>query len=84
MFNIAQYLEKFKCIGESEQGLRRALALVISEVVGVSVDIKNIIIKNGEAIIKVSPLVKNSIYIKKEKILKELRKKIEGKIQEIR
>jgi hypothetical protein len=84
MFNISQYLEKFKNIGGTERNLKEALAGAVKTATGVEIEVKNIIIKNGEAIIKVSPLIKNAIYIKKEKILKLVEEKIGCGVVEIR
>ena len=70
MFNISQYLERFKNLGGTERELKAVVVLAVKEVVGIEIDTKNIFFQNGELIIKVTPAVKNSIFIKKEKILK--------------
>jgi hypothetical protein len=84
MFNIALYLEKFKNFGQSERQLKEILVLAIKNAVGVEIEAKSILIKNGEAVIKVSPIIKNAIFIKKEKILKEISDKITCGVGEIR
>ena len=84
MFNISQYLEKFKNIGGAERFLKETLIFLINKEVGVEVRPENIILKNGEAIIKVSPAIKNAIFIKKEKIIKKIEEKIGRKVSEIR
>jgi len=76
MFNIAQYLEKFKNLGGTEKGLKEALVFAVKKVVGVDIESRNITLKDGEAIIKVSPIIKNTIYIKKNQIMKEVEEKI--------
>jgi len=84
MFNIAQYLDKFKNFGKTDQEIKKTLVIIIEKVVGVEIDTKNIILKGGEIIIKASPAIKNSIYIKKETILKELKEKFDSRVGEIR
>ena len=84
MFNIAQYLEKFKTLGLGDQSLKEALVSVIKEVVGVEIETEDIILKDGEVIIKVSPSIKNAIYIKKDQVLKLVGEKIGNKTRNIR
>ena len=84
MFNVAQYLEKFKNLGQGERQIKEAVRLAIKEVVGVDVEVKNIIIKNGEATIKITPAIKNAIFIKKEQILKIISEKAGRGVGEIR
>ena len=84
MFNIAQYLEKFKTLGLGDQSLKEAFVSVIREVVGMEIEEKSIIVKDGEIIIKVSPSIKNAIYIKKAQILKRVEEKVGQKTIDIR
>jgi len=84
MFNIAQYLEKFKTLGMGDQSLKEALVFVIKEVVGVEIETKNVLIKNGEVIIKVSPSIKNAIFIKKDQIMKKVEERVGQKTIDIR
>ena len=84
MFNIAQYLEKFKTLGMGDYSLKEALVSVIKEVVGVDIETKNVFIKNGEVIIKISPSIKNAIYIKKDQIMKKVEEKVGQKTIDIR
>lgn len=84
MFNIAQYLEKFKVIGQGERFVKEIIQTIIKEVVGIEVDKKNIILKNGEVTFKVSPGVKNAIYIKKESILSKVKEKTSTIVCDIR
>ena len=72
MFNIASYLEKFKNLGLGERLLKEAIRTSVKEVMKVDLDAKDISIKNGEVVFKVSPAVKNAIYMKKAAILKRM------------
>lgn len=76
MFNISQYLDKFKNIGGTERGMKEALVFAVKKVVGVTIDVKTITVRNGEAIIKVSPAIKNAIFIKKDQVMKAVEEKI--------
>ena len=84
MFNISQYLEKFKTLGMGDQSLKEALVFVIKEVVGVEIESKNVLIKNGEVFIKVSPSIKNAIFIKKDQIMKKVEERVGQKTLDIR
>ncbi len=84
MFNIAQYLEKFKNFGQSEKRLKELILLVVKEVSNIDLEEKNITLKNGEIIFTVSPAIKNTIYIKKNIILSKIKEKSESIINDIR
>ena len=84
MFNITSYLEKFKNLGQGERLVKEMICLVIGEVVHIDLTPAEVQVKNGEVLLKVSPAVKNVIYIKKEAILKKLREKTEQPIDDIR
>ncbi len=83
MFNIGEYLEKFKIRHQSRDSLRNSVADVIKEICGIEIEPKKIEIKNFIARINERPIVKTQIFLKKQKILEILDKKIEGKVKEI-
>jgi hypothetical protein len=72
MFNIALYLKKFENLGLGERLLKEAIKTSVKEVLNFDLDTKNISTKNGEVIFKVSPAMKNAIFIKKKAILKRM------------
>lgn len=72
MFNIAQYLDKFKNFGFAERILKESILTSVKEVMSLDLDKKVIILKNGEVTFKVSPAMKNAIFIKKAAILKRM------------
>jgi hypothetical protein len=72
MFNISNYLEKFKNILGSEEILRSYVCDSVFKNLSVKIDPKNIEIKNGVAYIKAKPAVKCEIFIKKGAILSEI------------
>jgi hypothetical protein len=84
MFNISQYLEKFKNIGQGERFLKEAVVSAIKEGLGISLETKVVSIKNGEVTLKVSPAVKNTIFIKKDLILEKIKEKVNQPVLNIR
>ncbi len=84
MFNITLYLKKFENLGLGERLLKEAIRTSVKEVVKFDLDTKSISIKNGEVIFKVSPAMKNAIYIKKVAILKRMEENGVENVGEIR
>lgn len=84
MFNISQYLERFKNIGQGEKAQKEAVILAIKEVIGIEIEKNAINFKNGELFLKVSPGIKNAIYIKKDLILKKIKESLDKIILDIR
>jgi hypothetical protein len=70
--HIKDYLGKFKEILFSSEEKSRVVSDVIDRVLSIKIENKNIQIKQPFIYIKVSPLVRNEILIKKELILKEI------------
>lgn len=83
MFDISQYLEKFKKILTSQEFLINSVVESIKKNCLLDIDPKNIVIKNYSARIDERPLVKTSIFLKKKKILEDLAIKTDGKIKDI-
>jgi hypothetical protein len=75
MFNIASYLDKFKNLGLKERLLKELIKEAVKEATRVNIEIKDINIKKDEIIFKVSPAIKNTLYIKKELILSKIKEK---------
>lgn len=84
MFNIAQYLNKFKNLGLEERLLKEAISSSIKEALNLDLIVKNILIKNNEAIIDASPAIKNAIFMKKRIILDKVKEKDVGLVENIR
>ena len=73
MFNISSYLEKFKKMGVSGRDLRGLCDEVCSNLFGINVDVKNINYKNGVFRVKVPGAIKSVLFMKKDKILSEIK-----------
>jgi len=84
MFNIALFLNKFKNLGLGERLLKEAIKTSVKEVLNFDLDVKNILLKNGEVTFKVSPAIKNTIFIKKALILKRMEENGVENVCEIR
>jgi hypothetical protein len=69
MFNIADFLEKFKKFDQNKTLKTENILKSIENVVGVKVDKKNITIKDGILHIQGSPTLRQEIFLKKERLL---------------
>lgn len=83
MFDIAQYLEKFKKMSQSKGFLKDSVVVVVKDVCKIDIDPKKIEIKNGIVRINEKSIIKTEIFLKKTKILDLLKEKTNGKIVEV-
>lgn len=84
MFNIEKYLERFKKLGESEKESKEKIILILEQVLGIKFLADDLIIKDAVLIIKSGPVVKNTLFIKKEKILDKIKEGTSRRIIDIR
>ena len=85
MNNIGEYLKKTKNKLFLELGKREISAEVISEFLNEKIPAKNIEIKSGVIYVKCNQMLRASLFMKKEKIIEEIKKKIPGfNIKDIR
>lgn len=82
--HIGSYLEKFKKILSAGKQEKEIIIRTIKNVTGGEIKESDIRISGATLYIKGSPQLKNEIFIKKEKILKELSSLIKNKICDIR
>jgi hypothetical protein len=75
MAHIDSFLEKFKRLLESGTNLKKEAVEVIKGVIGKEIDSEKVTIKDGIVQLKINPLFKSEIFLKKEKILKSLQDK---------
>ena len=83
MFNIGEYLEKFRVRYQTRDFLRNSVAEAVKETCDIEIDSKKIEVKNFIARINEKPIIKTQIFLKKTKILEILDKKTDGKVKEI-
>lgn len=69
MFNIRQYLEKFKKLQADSESEKELVKQVLLEF---SIPVDDLTIKNKVVTVQASSIAKNQIYIKKAKILEKL------------
>lgn len=72
MFNISIYLDKFKKIESKSSDLKKTITDSVNKFLKITIDKKNVEVKNGIVYLKVNPVVKNEIFINKVNIIKEL------------
>jgi len=75
MFNISSFLEKFKNIGVEELLFKEAIISSINDKVKVSITSKDIVFKNSIVTIKSNPMVKSEIFMKKNLLLAEIKRR---------
>ncbi|MBU6370748.1 MAG: DUF721 domain-containing protein [Patescibacteria group bacterium] len=84
MFDIGRYLERFKKISQSRDALRTAVAEAVQEICSITINPKQVDVRDGKVVISCRPAVKTEIFLKKEKILANLSEKTGKKITDIR
>ncbi len=83
MFDIAKYLEKFKALSQSRDFLRNSVSEAVKEICNIEIDPKKIVVKDGIARISEKPIIKNEIFMKKQRILENLDVKTEKRVIDI-
>lgn len=87
MFNIGNFLEKFKNITPPDKFVKDVLIGVVKDTVNIDIEKDNIDVRNGTIFITVDPIIKSEIFFKKSEIIKSLTeklKKYKKTIREIR
>ena len=69
MFNIAELLEKFKKFDQNKTLQTENIIKSIERVVGVKLEKRNLVIKDGVLRIQGSPALRQEIFLKKEHLL---------------
>ena len=69
MFNISEFLEKFKKFDQNKTIQIENITKSIEKVIGVKVERENLTIKAGVLYIQGSPALKQEIFLKKELLL---------------
>jgi hypothetical protein len=76
MFNISDYLSRFKNITPPDKFVKDELVAVVKDVIGVEIKKDNIDVRNGTIFLSVDPIIKNEIFLKKAEVLESLREKL--------
>lgn len=75
MKKLSQYLKKFQNLTPPDIFLKKSFRKLIQKEINIKIDIKNIEYKNSTIFIRVNPLIKNEIFLKKDLLLKKLNTK---------
>ncbi len=76
MFNISQFLERFRAIGQKSAFSREVVAEVLSQGLGITISSGDFKIQNNVIIfLKTSGSLKSQVFIKKIEILRLLKEK---------
>lgn len=76
MFNIGNFLEKFKNITPPDKYVKEVFITVVKSVVGIEIEKEDLDVRNGVIFISADPIVKNEIFLKKSEIMKNLIKEL--------
>lgn len=76
MFNISNFLEKFKNITPPDKFVKDVLISVVKEVANIDIEKDNIDVRNGTIFISVDPIIKNEIFLRKSEIMQNLTEKL--------
>lgn len=74
MNNLGNFLDKFKNLLGSSKFQKDAVISIIKSISGISLEEKDVEIKNHVVRIKASPAVRSEIFMHKQKIIDELKK----------
>lgn len=83
MFNISQYLQKFRNLTSYEGQVKDAAVAVLKEQCGVETERDAIDYRNKKVFIRAHPLIKNEVAMHKKTILPQLRARVDCVIEDI-
>ena len=84
MHSIQDLLERFKSILDTEDSKKENIIKIIEENTSIVVSAGDVDVKKGKLFLKVKPIYRNAILLKKDKILEDLKQSFGDKyIQDI-
>jgi hypothetical protein len=72
MFNISNFLQKFSKIEAASRSSKESLSNGIKKISGIDITPQDIMLENGILRLRVGPIARNEILMRKSKILGEL------------
>lgn len=84
MFNIAIYLEKFRNLSTKDEKIKEEIYRAVKTVCGFEIDLKKISFKKGIIQLNLSPIERNEIFMKKSRLLAELKSRLQINILDLR
>jgi hypothetical protein len=79
MIEIKDLLSKFNNILLSEEGKKESIRSIISEIIKVEINSKDIKIKNNIIYLNIKPIYKNEIFLKQDQIFLKLKESLSKK-----
>lgn len=76
MFNIGDFLTKFKHLTPPDEVVREVFSKTIFKILNINIKKEDISLKNNILYIKTNSFVKNEIFLHKKNILKEAEKQL--------
>ncbi|MEK7589931.1 MAG: hypothetical protein AAB475_01620 [Patescibacteria group bacterium] len=76
MFNIGNYLVKFKNITPPDKFVKEIFIDVVKETTNIKIEKDSINVRKGTIFLSVDPIVKNEIFLKKTEVMESLKKKL--------
>lgn len=84
MQQISFYLKKFETLEIKDSGLIKIIISVVSDLVKVDLDKKDIVIKNGQITIKKTGPEKTEIFINRLRIEKEIKSRLNSEKRDLK
>jgi len=85
MFNIDQFLKRFRKIGGDSTQMRAIISSTLKNLTKIDVPIESIEVKSSKIYIKnISQTARSEIYIKKVALLEEINRNLKQPLKEIR
>lgn len=75
MFSIQDLLKRHRIPGLQQSETRREVAHILSNILGLSIKVEEIEVKEGVLILKTKPVLKSAVLIRQNEVIEELRKK---------
>lgn len=76
MFNIGNFLERFKNITPPDKFVKDVFIYVVKDAVNIEIEKDDLDVRNGTIFISIDPIIKSEIFLKKNEIMKNLTKKL--------
>jgi len=84
MFNISDYLQKFRNLTSHEGQVKDAVRSVLYEELGVEVERDTVSYKGKQVFIHVHPLIKNEVTLNKRTLLRKIRARVSCVVEDIK
>lgn len=72
MFNISIYLDKFKKVDFKNTSLKDGIVASVGRVLKIKINNNDVTIRDGVIYLKINPVMKNEVFIKKGSIVNDL------------